>query len=116
MSENRLIGYALWTLFLKSLSINLALAALGVRGVASFAGVVLIILPYVLPKAATIILCIYDFIRPILYIIALIHVIRGVQDIIAIAFYVIFALQVFSMIRNLINTIALLVEYRNSTK
>ena len=58
---------------------------------------------------ATFLFCSYDIIRPILYIWALVVTIGGKQDFIAIAFYVLFALQAISIIKRLIGTIGIII-------
>lgn len=105
-----------WSLAFKAFSLSLALMALGVRGIGPIVSFLLLFAPIIWPNAMIIILWIYDFVRPVLYIAALVNVICGVQDFIAIAFYVIFAIQIPSMIKNLICTIYLISEYRNSRK
>ena len=47
----------------------------------------------------------YDIIKPILYIWALIVTIGGEQDFLAIAFYIIFGLQIFTITKKFIGTI-----------
>ena len=55
----------------------------------------------------------YSFARPVLYVFALISAIKGPQDFVAIAFYVVAAIQVLSMVRNIIACIMALVRTRD---
>ena len=57
----------------------------------------------------TLLLCAYDIVRPALYVWALVVTICGVQDFFAIAFYIIVALQIFSIIKRFIGTIGIII-------
>ena len=54
---------------------------------------------------ASIVYIIYDIVRPILYIGALVVTIQGKQDFVAIAFYILAALQVINILRRFIGTV-----------
>lgn len=65
---------------------------------------------------ATIMYCAYDIVRPIFYAWAFIVTVQGKQDIFAIAFYILMALQSISMIKKLIGTIGIIVLALNGDK
>lgn len=105
MENDRYFNYALRTLFFMSLSLTIPLILI------EASGWFLLLVPIVVFSSA---LCgsvtiayIYRvlhniILRPGLYIWALIATIRGPQDIIAIGFYIVFALQLRNIIGNLI--------------
>ncbi len=52
-----------------------------------------------------ILFCMYDIIRPILYVWGLVATIQGKQDFFAIAFYILMGLQAFSIIKRFLGTV-----------
>lgn len=57
---------------------------------------------------AFLILTAYNIVRPILYVWATVVTVQGKQDFLAIAFYILAVLQVISIIKNLIGTVAII--------
>ena len=105
--ENYMLGH----LFLMQLSLVLPLVMLDAPLWLILVASLLIFSPLLLASTTytTILLCAYDIIRPILYIWALVATIGGVQDFFAIAFYVLFALQILSIVKKAIGTISIIV-------
>ena len=97
--------------FLMTLSLIFPLAIIGAPSWLFFVVSLLVFLPYIvrIPELILIIGYAYYVIKPILYIWALVVTIQGKQDFIAIVFYILFALQIFPMVKNLIGTIWILV-------
>lgn len=108
MNQNSLITYGLFTMFLKAVSLDIALIMLNAPVFLIVAVTAIMYIPFFIdsPSFPTVLLHIYNFLRPILYIIALIVTIQGKQDAFAIAFYILFAIQLFSIIRNLLYSIS----------
>ena len=104
MNENKIIKYALLTLFFKDLSISIPLIFLDVPLliISIVSGIIILSVFIGSEVFSFVLLQIYNVARPIIYIIALIGTIKGTQDFIAIAFYIILAVQIPSMIKNLI--------------
>jgi hypothetical protein len=104
--------YALFQLFLMQLSISIALVALDAPFFLILVVPLLVFSPLFFYSLTynVILLCLYNIIRPILYTWALIITIGGKQDFFAVAFYVIFALQVINMISNFIGSVAIIIS------
>jgi hypothetical protein len=104
-------NYSIFQLFLMQLSISIALIMLDAPLFIIIATPVIMFSPLFLGSLtyATILFCLYDIIRPILYISALVVTIGGKQDFFAIAFYVIFGLQAITIVKRLIGTICIII-------
>ena len=117
MNEDRAINYGLFTALLAALSLGMPLIVIGVPfWVISVVSLVMF-LPYFIQSTRTFIAVsvIYAIVlRPGLYIWGLIAAINGPQDFVAIAFYVIAGLQVFSIVKNFLAYILILI-YSNRT-
>lgn len=111
MGNNNMLKYSLFAMLLKSFSITIALIMLNTP-ILVISGVTLIMFLSVLIRSVVfmgVVLQLYNLVRPILYIIALIITIASAQDTVSIIFYILMAVQVPSMIINLIQTILSLV-------
>ena len=108
MNENNFINYSITTLFFKSLSITIALIMLHAPVIVIVAVPIVMFLPMLIgsPIIVAIVLYAYNLFRPIFYIAALIITTKGQQDVFAIAFYIISAVQIPSMLLNLFHTIS----------
>ena len=108
--KNQENNFVLFKSFLMSLSLTLPLCMLNAPiwmiGLATF----LVFSPLIFGSFtyATFLYCVYDIVRPILYIWALVVTIQGEQDFFAKAFYVLFAIQVITIAKRLIGTIGII--------
>ena len=111
MENSNMLKYSLFTMFLKSLSITIALIMLNTPVIVISIVTLIMFLPVLIGSIEFmgVILHLYNLTRPILYIIALIVTIASAQDVISIVFYVVMAVQVPSMIINLMHTISSLI-------
>ena len=100
-------NYGLFQLFLMSASLNLPLIMLNAPTWLLFVTIFFIFSPIIFVKDWLIylVLHLYNIVRVILYIWAIIVTIQGQQDFVAIAFYIITALQAANIIKNFIFTI-----------
>ena len=113
MNNDRLSSYAIFKLFLMSLSLTVPLIMIGASGL-----VILIVTILVFASAlcgnvgiAYIFRALYNILlRPGLYIWAFIDAISNQQDFISVCFYVVFALQIINIITNLIGEIIMLIS------
>ena len=113
MNESPSFRYLLWMLFWTSLSLCIPLMLIGAPGWIITIATLIIFSAALCGNAgiAYIYRVIHNIIlRPSLYIWALIVTISGPQDIIAIGFYIIFALQLKNIIGNFIGEIILLLS------
>lgn len=103
-------NYLLFKLFLMQLSIAIPLIMLNAPLWLSIGATLIVYSPLLFGSMsyAVFFFCAYDFIRPALYIWALVYTIQGNQDSVAIAFYIICGLQVISMMKRLIGTISMI--------
>ena len=108
MNENNLAKYATFTLFFKAMSLSIPLILLDIPfGIISIISGIIILSAFLGSEILMfIILLLYNIARPIIYSVALVNTIKGPQDFIAIAFYIILAVQIPSIIKNLIFSIS----------
>ena len=108
--NNKEFKYVSFQLVLKSLSICLPLIMLDAPFWLMSAILFIVISPLVFPSLSytTILMWIYDITRLILYIWALVVTISGTQDFLAIVFYILFGLQIFSIISSFLYTIMII--------
>lgn len=113
MNEKPMQNYGLFVALLASLSLGIPLividAPFWVISIVSLA----MFLPYIIPSTLTFfsITTIYAILlRPGLYIWGLIATINGPQDFIAIAFYIVAGLQAFSIIKNCLYYILVIIS------
>lgn len=112
MDNNRSFGFAMFKLYLMSLSLTIPLIIIGASG-----WIIALITIAVFASAlsgregiAMIYRQLHNIIlRPGLYIWALVVAIKGPQDFFAIGFYIVAALQALNIIRNFIGEILLLI-------
>lgn len=111
MNENNFINYSITTLFFKSVSVIIALIMFESPMPAILAVPIVMFLPMLIgsPIILSIVLHVYNLFRPVFYVAAIISTIIGNQDMVAIAFYIISAIQIPSMLSNLLQTISFLV-------
>lgn len=103
MKENREINYGLFMAFWYSLSLAIPLIVIGVPMWVISAVSLVIFSPFFIPSdwPAIIVIALHTLIlRPGLYIWALVVAINGPQDFVAIAFYIVAALQAISIVKN----------------
>ena len=103
--------YAKFQLFLMSLSLTISLVMLDAPLWLICTATFLVFSPLLFGSLsyATFLYCTYDIVRPILYTWALVVTIQGKQDFVAIAFYVLFAIQVITMVKRFIGTIGIII-------
>lgn len=105
--ENKENNYVYIRIFLLSLSIVLPLimidAPIWVICIVTF----LLFSPLLFGSIlyAAIVYCLYDIVRPILYVCGLIVTIQGEQDFFAISFYILMGLQAINIIKRFIGTV-----------
>ena len=111
-------NFLLFRTILMSMSLVISLATLDTPILLICAITFLVFTPLIFasPTYAVVLYCIYDIARPILYAWAFIVTVQGKQDIFAIAFYILMALQAISMIKRLIGTIGIIVLALNGDK
>ena len=104
-------NHVLFQLFLMELSLGIPLIMLDAPLWLILMATFLIFTPMLFGSFtyATILYCSYDVIRPILYIWALVVTILGVQDLFAIAFYILAGLQALSIVKRFIGTIGIII-------
>ena len=104
-------NFAVFQIFLMELSLTIPLVMLDAPIWIIFVATFLMFSPLLLGSFtyAAILYSSYDFVRPILYIWALVVTIGGKQDFFAITFYVLFGLQLLSIVKRLIGTIGIII-------
>ena len=115
MENNRSFGFTMFYLFLMSLSLNIPLILIGASGWILALVIVVVFATALSGNAgiAYIYRVLHNIVlRPGLYIWALIVIIGGPQDIVAIGFYLVFALQLKNIIFNFIGEILLLMNLK----
>lgn len=108
MNSNNSSGYLIFRHTLMYISLAIPLAILPVPIWVALVVPALVYLPIIMfsPTIFGIVQLLYSLLlRPGLYIWALVFTIGGKQDFIAIAFYILFALQLWSIIKNFIHTL-----------
>lgn len=108
MGNNNSFGYLIFHHTLMYISLAIPLAILPVPLWVTLAVPALAYLPIIMisPTVFGIVHLLYSLLlRPGLYIWALVFTIGGKQDFIAIAFYILFALQLWSIIKNFMHTL-----------
>lgn len=105
--KNQENNYVFIQVFLMSASLTIALIMLNAPIWLISIAVFLLFSPLIFGSLlwATIVYIIYDIVRPILYIWALVVTIQGKQDFIAIAFYILAALQVINILKRFFGTV-----------
>ena len=106
--ENRRV---IFQLFLMSLSLTLSLAMLDAPILLICTSSFLVFSPLLFGSFtySAFLYCAYDFVRPILYIWALVVTIQGKQDFFAIAFYILTGLQAISIVKRLMGTVGIII-------
>ncbi len=106
------LRYARFIIFLRETSIYIALIMLHTPPLLIFIILLLSSLIMIMPSlvAQFIIQHVYNFVRPILYVWALIITIGGKQDVFAILFYILSGVQAISIIKNLFYSILVIVN------
>ncbi|MBR4087531.1 MAG: hypothetical protein IKK30_06745 [Clostridia bacterium] len=106
--DNKVQNYSFLICMLRSLSIAMALIMLDTPMFIISIITLLVFSPALFPNLVWLMIyeILYSLARPVLYIWALVITIGGEQDVVAIIFYILFAVQIFSMIKNLIFTLA----------
>lgn len=105
--------FFLLTLFGMALSLSIAMLAIRLPIYLMAAVVLLVFLPYISPSETTFfaVMNIYAILaRPILYIWAFVVTVKGPQDFLAIAFYIIAGVQVISIIKNFIVYLSMFIK------
>lgn len=104
MYENNHRGYTNSRGFWASVSLAIALIVIGAPSWVMLLTTLFVFLPCIFNSDGIFLTVFftYSFARPVLYVFALISAIKGPQDFIAIAFYVVAAVQVFAMVQNII--------------
>ena len=103
--------YTLFQLFLMSLSLTIALIMLNAPIWVITVATLLVFSPCFFRSLAysAFLFCTYDILRPIIYVCALVVTAQGKQDFFAIAFYVLAALQLISILKRFIGTVCIIV-------
>ena len=103
----------LLTLFGMAFSLSIAMLAIRAPVFLTAAVITLIFLPYISPSTTVFVAVtnIYNILaRPILYIWAFVVTIKGPQDYLAIAFYIIAGVQVISIVKNFIVYLSIFIK------
>lgn len=105
-------------IFLMSLSLTMALVMLNTPYILIAITTLFLFSPILFNSMlyASLVYIIYDIARPTLYIWALVVTIQGKQDFIAIAFYILAALQVINILKRFIDTVCGLLDAWIETK
>ena len=108
--DEKSTNYLLLRTVLMSVSLAIALMMINTPIVLICAITFLVFSPLIFksPTYAVILYSIYDVARPVLYVLALLVTIGGEQDFFAIAFYILAGLQVISMIKRFVGTVAMI--------
>ncbi len=114
--QNQSNNYLYIKILLMSVSLTIALVMLDANLLIISAITFLLFSPLMFLSVAwgTIVYTVYDIVRPILYIWALVVTIKGEQDFIAMAFYILAILQAINIAKRFIGT--LIVMFGNLTK
>ena len=110
-NQERPLKYILFKLCLMQLSLMLPLIMMDTPILIIIIVTTLVFLPLLLGSLwmSIILSCLYDIVRPILYIIGIIITIQGQQDFFAIAFYILTALQSINIVKKLFGTICMII-------
>ena len=116
MNNDRLTGYALFKLFLTSLSLTIPLIMIGASGLVTSIVTILVFASALCGNVgiAYIFRALYNILlRPGLYIWAFIDAISNQQDFFSVCFYIIFALQIINIVANFIGEIIMIISLIN---